>query len=98
MRSTGNNPDWAAAPAWAQWWAVDADGRAHWHMIRPVMRDGAWVYHAGPSHHSGWNKKEFNRAVSVEDWTATLHEYSPTTPARPAMQRVEVRYWWEEDD
>lgn len=28
-------PDWAAAPEWAQWYAVDADGAAHWCDEKP---------------------------------------------------------------
>lgn len=99
MLSTGNNPDWANRPPWALWWAVDADGRAHWHFIMPVIRDGEWVYHEGPGDHNGWNKKQFDQVVTVEDWTQTLCEYAPKpmTPAKPAIVRVEARYWWDDD-
>jgi hypothetical protein len=36
------NVDWQAAPAWAQWWAVDADGIARWHERRPRVDGNAW--------------------------------------------------------
>lgn len=100
-----DGPEWSSAPPWAFWWAVDADGTAHWHQIRPVMRDGAWLYHEGPGDHNGWNKKDFDRAVVVADWTQTLRERvtKPTLAApisrstwRP--QRTEARRWWDDDD
>lgn len=28
-------PDWDTAPEWAQWWAVDSDGRGYWYEARP---------------------------------------------------------------
>lgn len=28
-------PDWAAAPTWAAWWAVDKDGLPYWYAERP---------------------------------------------------------------
>ena len=35
-------PDWTAAPTWAQYWAADADGIAYWHERRPKPRDDAY--------------------------------------------------------
>lgn len=32
-------PDWTQAPAWAQWWAVDATGAANWYASKPETAD-----------------------------------------------------------
>lgn len=29
--------DWTAAPEWARWWAIDADGQWFWHQVEPIM-------------------------------------------------------------
>lgn len=31
------SPDWSQAPEWAQWYAIDSDGYAHWFDNEPVM-------------------------------------------------------------
>lgn len=36
-------PNWSQVPDWAQWWAVDANGLAHWWKDEPrVSYAGAW--------------------------------------------------------
>lgn len=30
-------PNWQDAPEWAMWWAVDADGLAHWCEEEPIL-------------------------------------------------------------
>lgn len=35
-------PDWAAAPAWAQWWAYDFDGAAWWFEHEPYRGQFCW--------------------------------------------------------
>lgn len=37
-------PDWSQAPAWAQWWARDCNGKAHWFEREPswIELDGEW--------------------------------------------------------
>lgn len=37
-----DEPDWAAAPPWAAWWAVDKDGLPYWYAERPEPGKGAW--------------------------------------------------------
>lgn len=85
-----SNPNWTQAPPWAGWWAVDADGRAYWHFIRPMMSDGRWVHFSGCS--ENWKRKEFDREVIVDDWTQTLREY--VLASKPPKITVEPTYWW----
>lgn len=33
-------PDWATAPEWARWWAVDADGQSTWFATEPHVNTG----------------------------------------------------------
>ena len=33
---TDVQPDWSDAPPWAQWWAADSDGYAHWYRDQPT--------------------------------------------------------------
>jgi hypothetical protein len=33
-------PDWSTAPAWANWYALDADGEAGWYDDEPPLVDG----------------------------------------------------------
>lgn len=94
---TSDKPDWKTRPLWALWWAVDADGRAHWHTIRPVIRDGKWVYHEGPGHHNGWSKKQFDRSVIVEDWQQSLIEYVTAKIEPPAKLNAQTSFWWDRD-
>ena len=49
-------PDWSTAPDWAQWHAVDEDGRAFWFERQPRAMSsqwddmgGLWVRHAAPN-------------------------------------------------
>jgi hypothetical protein len=35
-------PDWKDAPEWAQWVAMDADGKWYWHEDEPVASGGEW--------------------------------------------------------
>jgi len=77
MQSTGNNPNWKAAPPWANFWAVDADNKAYWHETRPDRLLIAWSAPANT-----WNRKEFDQVIVVTDWTQTLQEFTLPTPPR----------------
>jgi hypothetical protein len=35
-------PDWKDAPEWAQWVAMDGDGKWFWHADKPVWIDFMW--------------------------------------------------------
>jgi len=36
-------PDWKDAPAWAQFLAMDPDGRWFWFDSKPIWYDRAWM-------------------------------------------------------
>lgn len=58
-------PDWSGAPDWAQWWAVDPNGWAHWFQEEPVLCLTAT--------HSGWVAKTINAIVQgAELWAAEI--------------------------
>src|SRR4051794_29381245 len=42
-----HNPDWAAAPAWARWWACDGDGESYWFECQPTLSGSAWCKGTG---------------------------------------------------
>jgi hypothetical protein len=35
-------PDWKDAPEWANWLAMDADGKWFWHEYEPRLRQRDW--------------------------------------------------------
>lgn len=35
-------PDWSAAPEWAQWYAIDADGCRAWYEPKPQAMGFQW--------------------------------------------------------
>lgn len=37
-------PSWRDAPVWAEWLAMDSDGRWHWFASMPGFRNGDWSY------------------------------------------------------
>ena len=48
-------PNWHAAPGWAEWWAVDWDGRAYWYEYAPTIIGTAW--YLGSNHNGGRTKR-----------------------------------------
>jgi hypothetical protein len=70
-------PDWTTAPDWAQWWAVDEDGRTYWYNRQPYVEkadDGCW---------DGNGKFEWNGDVTLPvgvDWRTTLRRRPEVTP------------------
>ena len=59
---TNVQPDWAGAPPWAQWWAVDSTGYASWYQDQPKFdcdrddntTDGGWVRPLGDGKAGVW--------------------------------------------
>lgn len=37
-------PEWKDAPIWADWLAMDADGKWYWYQSQPIARNGVWRY------------------------------------------------------
>lgn len=35
-------PDWALAPDWAQWFAIDSNGDMYWYDDEPKIVDDVW--------------------------------------------------------
>lgn len=38
----GLSPDWASAPDWANYWAMDRDGTSFWYALKPTLKDYYW--------------------------------------------------------
>lgn len=38
-----NKPDWKDAPEWAQYLAMDADGKWYWYEKQPILVRGRWT-------------------------------------------------------
>lgn len=56
-------PDWGKAPEWANWWAVDPNGWAHWFQEEPVL--------ALTINYCGWIAKTVNGVqIGMELWAA----------------------------
>ena len=39
-----NKPDWADAPEWAEWLAMDKDGSWYWYSLKPIADSDDWSY------------------------------------------------------
>ena len=69
-------PDWTTAPPWAQWWAVDEDGRTYWYDRQPYVEkadDGCW---------DGNGEFRWNGDVTLPvgvDWRTTLRRRPEVT-------------------
>lgn len=74
--------DWTQAPEWANWWAVDALGKAYWYEDKPFYEDAEW-YTADSN--GEWMHLKFTLADDAYhlplgcDWRCTLQ-------ARPAAE------------
>lgn len=42
-----DGPDWDTAPVWANWWAVDADGDAWYHLKKPEINGDGFEWGSG---------------------------------------------------
>lgn len=58
MQAGAPVPDWTSAPAWAMWWAVDADGSAMWYKPEPQLYKLGWTV-------NGWYGKDYLEANLV---------------------------------
>ena len=69
------DPDWRQAPGWAQWWAMDRDGKAWWYAQRPGLRPGtkSWTANDGEVArcYVAWSQTIPLLAI---DWHALLSE------------------------
>ena len=58
-----NNINWNEAPAWANYYAKDADGRWFWHEFEPFLEPGA----------RGWyNRGRMQACESGLDWRESV--------------------------
>lgn len=63
--------NWGEAPRWAQWAAVDPDGRITWATREPLplaADDTRWVFHSGTAHRGNYCN------LNGIDWRETLHQ------------------------
>lgn len=62
--------NWTIAPKWAEWHAVDSDGRGHWFQKSPAMTADYWCSEMdGDSTYSAWFTLD-----SPDDWERTREE------------------------
>lgn len=69
-------PDWSTAPAWAQWWAVDARGIGLLYECEPVLAELEW-WRVDPA-------CRYQKAMKVDlplgcDWRLTLRQRPEVT-------------------
>ena len=65
---TTNKPDWKDAPEWANWLAMDADGRWYWYHNTPYVWGDMWGC-SGNFDYSGHIVSTIN-----DNWYETLEE------------------------
>lgn len=61
---------WNAAPKWASWLAMDADGYWHWFEIMPVADDQEWLFEIG----SKFEETGRPRFATQLNWINTLEK------------------------
>jgi len=88
-------PNWNNAPQWAQYWAVDPDGIAHWFSAMPfvtfdLMENETFI--AGWFHKEGADSEQCGYYTNVPDWTKTLQQ-RPTTNTLPENGPKEPEYF-----
>ena len=59
-------PDWASAPEWAMWWAMDADGAPYWFENKPELHLSTWQPAIGQGRYCESDRK------SNDDWRLAL--------------------------
>lgn len=65
-------PDWKDAPEWANYLAMDEDGKWYWYEHEPVLMGGYWTVKRG----------SFSSAETEQHWTETK-EARPTKENSP---------------
>lgn len=91
-----NSPNWNNAPQWAQYWAVDPDGRAFWYERKPSDFNDLFC---NGTNVSGWYCEQDGRikiddrdAIGYSDcWTKTLQQRPTNT--LPANGPKEPEYF-----
>lgn len=82
-------PNWQNAPSWAQYWAVDLDGRAYWYENEPEpMFDLFCANICGwYNNNNGINKYDLDSENNtVPDWTKTLQTRPKQADKGPTVQ------------
>jgi hypothetical protein len=69
-------PDWATAPEWAQWWAVDSKGWAYWYAKEPYITE----------HKGWWTSAGQQEADTDKDVSAGCPAWRDTLTQRPQEQ------------
>ena len=61
-----SKPFWRNAPAWAQWLAMDADGRWAWYAMKPEWaQSGQWANRKGTKWEYAMDISGGNRAADT---------------------------------
>lgn len=72
--TTNVEPDWAKAPGWAKYWAVETHGEAFWFSHKPIFE------HDASSDPDVWNRQQYG----VGGWSCSeenaMHEHDPSWP------------------
>ncbi|UYC12857.1 hypothetical protein [Xanthomonas sp. CFBP 8445] len=78
-------PSWEAAPAWANFLAMDADGKWCWYENRPYQDN-----HASDQDYGMWDTEEGRRqaAITVHGWQDSLQQKPAAMEAVPAVPRA----------
>lgn len=80
-------PNWNNAPQWAQYWAVDPDGRSFWYEVEPfvtfdLLGDGTningWFF--DDDKESSTKIKPYGKVENAPDWTKTLQQRPNALP------------------
>lgn len=66
-KQEGPQSIWSRAPNWAEWVAMDKDGRWHWYEDEPRPGDASWITNLKRVSEVG-----FEVATMEDDWTRTL--------------------------
>lgn len=72
MDNKQQTPDWANAPKWAQWFAIDGDGEGYWYKEKPIKNKFQWC-HGGNA--------EFIDNFNTSNWEESLQQRPTQRPA-----------------
>lgn len=70
-------PDWNAAPEWARYYAIDADGREHWFENEPFLKPSYSWWSSAPHGEPTFGRSAYVRRPPKEDaidWRQTLRK------------------------
>ena len=66
-REVAPSINWNVAPEWAQWAAMDSNGRWHWFETQPILNQIDWNNSCG----TRWDRM-YMLPLGSFDWTKTL--------------------------